>query len=323
MKKGIRLIVAGLVALVILSLFTVLYCNSGIHITNQSGATDYKWESNQLKTTMTEGFSWFRMDVNGFNNAYPPSKEINNLLMGSSHMEAIEISPLDNTGYLLNEMIPGYTYNIGISGHQIYNCVRNMSDAITEYAPDQFVIIETDRVDLNVESMLQVLNDTYPRIPSYDYGITYLLQKYIPAVKHIYNQIDVWKNGIEGMTVENDKNDNEYEALLCKFLKKAHDDATTSGAKLVIFYQPPTLIDEKGKLIAETKAEKLELFKKTCEANEIIFVDMGPAFEELYENENILAHGFINTSVGEGHLNKYGHRVVAEKLAEKIREESR
>ena len=60
---------AGLIALVFLSWFTIVYCNSGIHVTNSSGATDYKWEPNQLKSTMSEGFAWLHMDKNGFNNS--------------------------------------------------------------------------------------------------------------------------------------------------------------------------------------------------------------------------------------------------------------
>lgn len=97
-----KVCVSGVVALVILSTFTLLYCNSGIHIVNHSGATDYKWEPGQLKTTMTEGISWLRMDENGFNNAYPKEDKVNNLLMGSSRMEAVNVSPESNTAYLLN-----------------------------------------------------------------------------------------------------------------------------------------------------------------------------------------------------------------------------
>ena len=45
---------------------------------------------------------------------------------------------------------------------------------------------------------------------------------------------------------------------------------------------------------------------------------MTDSFRDLYATEHHLAHGFINTAVGSGHLNKYGHRVIAEKLAEVI-----
>ena len=36
---------------------------------------------------------------------------------------------------------------------------------------------------------------------------------------------------------------------------------------------------------------------------------------------NILAHGFINSAIGQGHLNKYGCRVIAERIAIVIKED--
>lgn len=50
-------------------------------------------------------------------------------------------------------------------------------------------------------------------------------------------------------------------------------------------------------------------------------MDMTDEFKALYEEKHILAHGFVNTAVGRGHLNKYGHRVIAQTLAEKIKED--
>ncbi len=321
LRLGIKLIIAGIISIMLLSGFTVVYCNSGIHITNTTGATDYKWESGQLKTTMTEGFAWFRMDENGFNNAYSIEEKVNNLLMGSSHMEAVEVNPHKNTGYLLNDMGLGYTYNIGTSGHQIYNCVRNLSDAVNEYKPSGYVLLETDKIELDPDSMKKVLDGTYPHIPSYDTGIIYQIQKYAPAIKHLYNQIDVWRTGVNGITDSDINVDVEYENLLEEFLSKAQENASQTGARLVIFYQPKTIIDNEGIIISDTNSDALELFKSVCEENDIMFLDMTEPFLELYANEHILAHGFFNTGVGVGHLNKYGHQVIAKQLAEVIMED--
>ncbi len=56
--------------------------------------------------------------------------------------------------------------------------------------------------------------------------------------------------------------------------------------------------------------------------NDIIFVDTISAFESLYKEKHILAHGFTNTAVGSGHLNEYGHKLVAEVVAKMIKEHS-
>ena len=321
LKSAFRILFAGIVSIIILSGFTIVYCNSGIHITNTTGATDYKWESRQLKSTMSEGFSWFHMDGNGFNNSYPAKGDVINLLVGSSHMEAINVNHKKNVGYLLNEMIPGYTYNIGMSGHQVYNCVRNLPDAIETYKPSGYVFLETDSVELDVESMKKVIGGTYPHIPSYDTGIIYQIQKYVPAIKHLYNKIDVWRS-VTGSSSKAEKVfDEEYEKILGQFLTKAQLDASKTDAKLVIFYQPRTSIDETGSIINSTDQRALEIFKSKCAENEIVFVDMTAPFTELYEKEYVLAHGFSNTAVGVGHLNEAGHKVIAEALTQAIKGE--
>lgn len=155
----IKVGISGILAIVLLSLFTLFYNNSGVHIRNPSGATDYTWEPNQEKANMTEGFAWFRMDENGFNNTVKNTKEgIDILLMGSSQMEALVVNPEENTGYLLNCLLPNlYTYNIGISGHVIYNCVNNMEHAVSVYQPEKYVILETNSVELSIENMKKVI----------------------------------------------------------------------------------------------------------------------------------------------------------------------
>ena len=39
-----------------------------------------------------------------------------------------------------------------------------------------------------------------------------------------------------------------------------------------------------------------------------------------YNQNYILPHGFINSSIGNGHLNKYGHKMLAEELYKIIEE---
>lgn len=325
-----KLFIAGSVSISILSVFSIFYSYSGVHIPNPDFTTDYIWESDQLKSTMTEGFAWLKMDKNGFNNAHireASDTDIDILLMGSSHMEAANVASDENVGYRLNELLPNnYTYNIGISGHTIYSCVNNMENAIEHYQPTDYVILETDRIELCVDDMRKVIEGSYERIPSYNSGIVYHLQKKVPALKVIYKQIEEWKSAGERSKEEKDflalqdKETDlvEYEVALESFLKKAADIAEEKGVKLIIFYQPTTELNIAGSLKNTTDKEYLSLFADTCKKNDILFVDMTEEFENLYETKHILAHGFSNTAVGKGHLNKYGHEVTAKKLAEII-----
>lgn len=146
LKAGI----AGCMAIFILSLAAVFYDYTGVHIASETGATDYTWEPEQWRAGMSEGFAWTNIDQNGYNNVRSDERKIDILLMGSSHMEALNIGQKQNTACRLNEFLPNfYTYNIGISRHTIYRCVNNLSDAVAAFHPSEWVVIETDQVVLD------------------------------------------------------------------------------------------------------------------------------------------------------------------------------
>lgn len=322
---------AGIISLILLSLFTLIYSNSGIHITNPSKATDYCWEPYQYKANMTEGFSWLKMDADGFNNVSSLSElgEVDILIMGSSHMEAVNVSKPENTAALLNRLAPEYsTYNIGVSGHQIYQCVNNLDSAVAYYNPAKYVVIETDRIELDTDMMQSVINDEFARIPSYDSGLLYSVQKKIPAVLPVYRQIKNWRAASSkqaanasaaGIPVENrgDVSEKEYQEILDSFLDKIRN--ACGDKETIIFYHPPTGINAAGQFITGDQS-KVNEFRESCEDKGLHFIDMEDDFKALYENDHILAHGFVNTAVGEGHLNRHGHKAIAARLIKMFKE---
>jgi len=312
---GAKIISAGVVAFLVLNLFCFFYGYSGIHIENNTGATDYTWLSHMLRTNMEEGFSAFHFDEYGFNNIVSDDHNSDILLIGSSHMEAIQVQPFENTGALLNQMLPDFkTYNIGISGHNIYTSVKNLKTAVSYYRPSQYVILETNQVTLDDEKIDEVIEGKYPKIPSYSKGLFYQSQIYFPVIKTIYKKVSDWKNA--ALVEEKSSNSIESAIDLNKFLNKASKDAGRS--QLIIMYHPALNLNDDGTITVED--EGVEKFQETCQENGIIFVDMTGDFENLYYTEHKLPYGFINTGVGIGHLNKYGHEVIAERLSKTIQE---
>ena len=315
--------IAGIISITILSIYIYFFSFSGVHIENKTKATDYTWEAFSKKSCTGEGVSWITMDQNGFNNrSFPDS--INILLMGSSHMEAVNLASNQNVGVQLNDNLQNLTtYNIGVSGHSIYTCIQNMEAAILTYEPSDYVILETGSIEMNVDDMNMVLDNNYPEIVSYDSGILYILQKKLPIVKSVYKTICDWKSAESRSEVSDtiDKTDyttQEYKEVLNKFLRKAQSTTESTGAKLIIFYHPQTILDNNGNMIITTDSDALSAFQEACNNNNILFLDMTSDFEKIYYEDHILAHGFINTAVGVGHLNKYGHKIIAERLAEII-----
>jgi len=321
--------VAMVLAIVLLSVFTFIYSHSGVHITNETGATDYKWKSNQFRANMSEGFSWMRMNADGFNNAFDLSDKpnINILLMGSSHMEAVNIPTDKNVGYLLNDRMPEWiTYNIGISGHTIYQCANNLSNAVAYYNPKDYIVMETDRVVLEVNKMADVIDGRFSRIPSHDNGLVYKVQEYIPCLLPLYREMKNWMSaGNLAPAADNIKNEDmadkqhteEYEIMLDRFLSKIREDA--GDCKVVIFYHPETMLDESGEILLKN-SEEAESFAAACSKNDIEFINMYDDFKNAFITDHVLAHGFSNTAVGSGHLNIYGHELIANRLIMLIRE---
>lgn len=320
----LRILVSFLLSFMLLSVFVYLYSFSGVHVTNRTHATDYTWEPNQWKANMEEGFSWLSMDSNGFNNAEPISTDIDVLMMGSSHMQAVNVPPDRNTVYLLNQALPDlYFYNIGVAGHEIYNVVNNIGDAIETFKPKQYIIIETSIVNLDEETMQQVISGDFVRIRSYDSGVIYHIQKNIPLVKSLYKAVEDWRSSskhINEPTVSLSTNPDSYYATLRDFLGIAKT-ACGNQVKLIICYQPATELGNDGSMICVTNPDSLSLFSRACEENEIIFVDMTEDFQESYQSRSILPHGFTNTAIGAGHLNEAGHEMIAERLAITIQEQ--
>lgn len=315
--------IAGVFAFAILSAVTFFYNFTGIHVTNTTGATDYVWQKNQIMFNMKEGFSYVKMDKNGFNNA-DVFENVDILLMGSSHMEAYQVMQNENCASLLNEYLPEFkTYNIGISGHTIYRIVDNLDSALKEFSPSRYVLIETNTVSLDIETMNEVLNGEASAIKSYDSGLLFYLQK-IPAFKPLYNQIDNWLNlksdndDDSDNVVEETIISDEYIETIGLFLGEIKKEADKYGIVPVIFYAPNESLDPQGNILFSTDMKYYDVYKTVCESNGIVFIDMSDSFRTLYENSNVLAHGFLNTAVGVGHLNKYGHNIVAEKLAAEI-----
>lgn len=330
----IKVAVAGCIALVILSVINLGYNYTGVHIDNKLGATDYTWESGQVRTNMSEGFAWLKLDEYGFNNTPENAEKAMNegvdiLLMGSSHMEAMQIAKDENLGALLNERLEGSnTYNIGMSGHDVYRVMDNVDVAVKVYQPEEFLLMEIDEIDLDIEEMMDVIKGTAKKIPSYDSGIIYQMQR-IPAIKWIYKSIDEWMNQSESVfgnilsvfALENVAlEESAYRAVLEQFLEVCSQACEQTGCTPIIFYHQQAEILPDGEVNFSVDEDCLELFADICTQKGIVFIDMTSAFLESYETSKRLPHGFNNTYVGSGHLNSHGHKIMADELVKVILE---
>lgn len=312
----IKLAGAGLLALITLTIMCFFYYNPGTHISSNNGATDYVWEKEKFYCKATEGAAYGRIDSRGYNNEAVPER-IDILMMGSSHMEAFNVSQDENAAASLNEKFNGKktVYNIGMSAHKFYYCAKNLSGAIVEFKPAKYVVIETNTLNFNKKSLDQAASGTLKKIPSYDSGLLYQLQRN-QYFKLLYKQLKNVEE-TEGITVKkNDeiKIEKGYQASVDNLLKKLSDTCESYNCKLIILYQPSLILNQDGSADTNSSKEAREFFRKECELHNIVFADMTDDFLNNYADSKVLPHGFSNTAVGQGHLNKYGHKMIAEKL---------
>ena len=88
----------------------------------------------------------------------------------------------------------------------------------------------------------------------------------------------------------------------------------SDNPSVIILYHPPVTIEPDGTLTLGDDREQAEAFREICETNGIQFLDMGARFLREYEENHLLPYGFANSAVGKGHLNRYGHAMIADEL---------
>lgn len=320
--------IAGAAALLLLCLWCFFYYNVPVHFTNETGATEYRWESGKFYRKGTEGFAFGRTNNEGFNNLldYEPGDKIDLLLMGSSHMEAMNVAPEDNAAAVLNRLFDGekYTYNIGTSGHTLMYCLKHLDSALDTYAPQSCAVIETRTLSFSEAELAAVAEGTLPDIPSRSGGLVGMLQK-LPYLRLMYTKYVKDSGGDDGETPAGptaptpEENARKSE-LLDEILDRAAESCRRRGVELVLVYDPTVYVDESGAAYTLTDGAELEMFKESCRETGIAFIDLTESYLDLFNAQHKLPYGFLNTSPGRGHMNRWGHELFAEAVYNMILE---
>ena len=87
-----------------------------------------------------------------------------------------------------------------------------------------------------------------------------------------------------------------------------------------IFPNSQTIPYKANLFIFDSYGEYINAFKICCENNNIKLIDVTNKMIESYRKDFKCSYGFPNTAPGEGHLNKTGHRIIAEELYKSINE---
>jgi len=259
------------------------------------------------------------------------------ILMGSSHMEALQLMQADNCANILAALSGKKVYNAAIRGHDFTNCAGHFENALKKYRPSKFAVIETMIINFSDEELNQILqhkvaskNKTFSQENIRADGLRGFYAKYlrefihknffpifsmiVGRVKNLFPCENVNINSVKPVSSNN-------PVLLSKVLKRMSETVKNFGAKLIIAYHPLVELENDGslKILGDDKAVKV--FAEACKENGIYFIDMSERFLSEYKKNYTVPNGFFNTSIASGHMNKYGHRMLAEeiyKLMQKI-----
>lgn len=261
---------------------------------------------------------------------YDDNMKIDILIMGSSQMQAREVDIRQSTASMLNALLEDETvYNIGIAEHVFQICARNLRAALNKYRPAKYVVLVTQTVSFSDDEMAFATSTDAVRIKSFDNnsGIKGLLRRN-QYLRLINQQIVMYKRlqagdveEVEDFESFSDLNTGNNESLLTEMLQKISALAEEYGVRPIIAYHPSINIAADGTISFEDDPYTVAQFKRSCDDSGILFLNMSDRFKEEYENTYILPYGFSNTPVCQGHLNKYGHAMIADELYNLISED--
>lgn len=330
MKKvllwGVKAIVAGIAAFFLLTLVTTFYCNSPASARSADGETDSRHLSNAFFSRATEGFSIGHTNNDGYMNTfdYTPGMDLDVLILGSSQMEAFQVKMEQSTAGLLNKHFKNNSvYNLGISGHYFETCVSNLEAAAKKYRPKKFIVIGTGWVEFTDDEYNDILNGTVKEKSSENWDVGGIRTLYVHSslLRRAYSQVKEFMSADGSDEDAGEVLTPSTRELADALYKKIHDTAESVGAKAIILYYPAITIEQDGSLNIRGTAEAVKVAKEVCAKNGVILLDMTERYLNEYEIKHILPYGFVNSSVGAGHLNKYGHAMIADELI-KIMEEN-
>lgn len=323
-----KAVFAGIVAFGILNIFAYFYYYIPFNVECTTGATDYVLPANFKGYNKEEGFAKIQIDGNGYNNETTKEK-IDVLCMGSSHTLGYNVDTDKNYVSLLNKESGNmYFYNIGMFGHEWYYCMNHLEAALHTFQPSKYVVMETFYSKYDIEK-LELLN-------SGSYGAAgAVTSDFMQEVKKVpYFQLAMHQ--LKNMMAGNEEEQADWEAeetpkedlkgykeQLSIALQRAKQLTADYGCQLVFLYNPTVLVDNTGRAYADTRAEYFSIFEELCQENGIMLVDMTEDFLAAYKQEYILPRGFENTQIGSGHINRYGHKMIADKLYQVLEEDVR
>ncbi len=327
-----KCIIAGIISVTLLSILSLIYYNPPVAIQQPDLITNFKFKENSNWSYMLEGFGHGVTDDFGYNNAYyTDCTEPDIVFVGSSHLEAIQVPQKENCVYLLNEKFDKDTLsynnfkclNLGVSANAFEVSVSNFPYVLEKYNNAKYIVIETANVEFSPAMLDEIAQGKF-RATEAEKGFARKIILSIPYIRLINKKINEASTAKVNVTtdakVSNGDDLNIYVDKMNEVLSDLSKKSVDNNIKVVILIHQRFWEDADRNIITENSPKYIDAFKKCCENNNIKVIDATKQMIESYRKDFKFSYGFPNTAPGEGHLNKTGHRIIAEEVYKSINE---
>ena len=329
--KLFQWIAATIISFVILNMVSFIYCRPAGWIDREGGATLSIWNPDTYIINAREGYGLYKVDSRGYINEDKILGDDYVLCVGASFTKGTEVTVGKRYTDILNDMLSDRdeslaVYNIGQNMYFLPDIVSGFKAIVSEFPSSDTIIIETVTTSFASEQLKKALSQR--EYNPYENGeciidtlstkqkIKIKVKEALPLFSIMKKQyVDMGKNNT---SVNDIINNDEEKAFDYESYSTSLDDClklirSEYDGKLIIMYHNNQRIDSDGNMISDDSQTK-DIFSDLCERNGITFVDTTPAFFKAYQEDYSVGYGFNNTSIGTGHLNETGHRIIADEL---------
>lgn len=251
-------------------------------------------------------------------------------------------------------------YNLGSAGYTLPLIVKGFQAALDEFPNSSAIFIEVSRVSFSRTEWEDAMNQTHfsedstgqalVKSQSTIRKIRNAVLESVPIISLLRAQFESMSYGFEGafgidpawfnqtsvsVHLESDGEEQTDETQIestaepsavqketyYDLLNKAFAMLRSEYDKpIILLYHPVLWIQSDGSMVMRKEEGTYEACQSACANNDITFVDTGDAFLAAYEADQTVPYGFANTTIGNGHLNAQGHKIVAEEFYRALRE---
>lgn len=342
---------AAVISLLIANLISFFYRSGAGSIPRENALSTSIRTPNSRMVRGSEGYGINHVDENGYlNDDTLPLKDNYILLMGSSHAEGLQVMQQDTMTSVLNRLIDPNArtvYNLGTAGYTLPLIIQGFQAGLEEFPHASAVMIEISQLTFSADELTQAMDQTKYDAASTGQALMQSLDtgwktrntilEYIPLISLLRQQFDSMnlsmkdafgiRDFLKAQKARAADSDSVQDAASAEAAAAKETAAFTNALNqalallraefdgpIILLYHSGVGAQADGSIVVTRDLRYYDVYRAACEQNGIVFVDAGDAFMRAYEDDYSVPYGFSNTTLMRGHLNRVGHRIVAEEF---------